>query len=182
MDTLHTSDHHITPAHDHHTSTLRITCLIICGAIPILMFAMLFWFTARSELPPTRPAIFVVQYEDYIPPASPAGGAVQVKQFFQVSSGRCYTDKPAGSDSCTVTEAELDALYRVLRANQFDTINNPWSRLLGPQCLGNRTTLITVTINQTKYIKNQPTGCTSDRRWQTVVETLRTFIEPKRLS
>lgn len=178
MTPQHTANHH----YDNHTSALRITCLTICGTIPILMFATLFWFTARSELPATRPAIFVVQYEDYIPPSSPAGGAVQVKQFFQVSSGRCYTDKPAGSDSCTVTEAELDTLYRVLHANQFDTINNAWSRLLGPQCLGNRTTLITVTINQTKYIKKQPTGCTSDRRWQTVVETLRTFIEPKRHS
>lgn len=177
MATSHAADHH----HDHRTSALRITCLTICVAIPFFACATLSWLSARSNIPATRPAKFAVKYQDYIPPGSPAGGPVQVKQSFEVSSERCYRNKPPESGSCTVTEAELDMLYRVLRANQFDIINNLWFRLVRPPCGGDGITLITVTINETKYIKDQPTGCTSDPRWRTVVGTLRTFIEQKQL-
>lgn len=174
---IHDHYHDATPARDRRVKVAGVTCLTICIALLLLASIAPLWLSTRSQLPPTRPATFVVKYEDYL---AHVLGPVDLKQMIEVSSGRCYVIDPPKLGNCTVTEAELDALYQVLRDTQFDTINNPW--FLPERCSGDRTTLITMTINEIKYIKDQPTGCNVDSRWQTVVGTIRNLISAKRHS
>ncbi len=174
MTMLHTNDHHVAPVHSCSLSTARVTCLTIGIVLTLLACGGTFWFRTCSHVPSIRPATLVIKYEDYLPHLL---GPVDLKQMIEVSSQHCYVVNPPQIGDCIVTEAELDTLYRVVRDNQFDTINN--LSFFRSQCVGARTTFITVTIDTTTYVKQQPTGCTGDPRWERVVNATRDLIAAK---
>lgn len=181
MPTLPTHEHHATLGRHRRITALRLTYLAV-GVVVFLASATLVWIRPRSQFPATRPDRFVVMFSDYRHPPPSVDGPVQDIQSITVSSEHCYVSDTERQllGSCPVpTAAELDALYHVLRDNQFDTIFSWW--FPRHQCADDRTTSITVTINKMKYSKHQPTECPGDPRWDVVVGTLQVLIQTKRV-